>query len=33
MNVPRDKPEITILALHLHYGGVEKYLSSLCQML
>lgn len=33
MNVPQVKPEITILALHLHYGGVEKYLSSLCQML
>ncbi len=25
--------EITILALHLGYGGVEKYLSSLCKML
>lgn len=25
--------EITILALHLGYGGTEKYLSSLCKML
>ena len=25
--------EITILALHLGYGGVEKYISSLCKML
>lgn len=25
--------EITILALHLNYGGVEKYISSLCKML
>ena len=25
--------EITILALHLGYGGVEKYISSLCIML
>ena len=24
---------ITILALHLSYGGVEKYISSLCKML
>lgn len=25
--------KITILALHLNYGGVEKYISSLCKML
>lgn len=25
--------EITILALHLNYGGVEQYISSLCKML
>ena len=25
--------KITILALHLGYGGVEQYLSSLCKML
>ena len=29
----KDKEKITIFALHLGYGGVEKYLSSLCQML
>ena len=28
-----SKKKVTILALHLHYGGVEKYLSSLCAML
>ena len=27
------KKNITILALHLNYGGVEKYISSLCKML
>ena len=25
--------KITILALHLNFGGVEKYISSLCKML
>ena len=25
--------KITILALHLGFGGVEKYISSLCKML
>ena len=29
----RDKKKITIFALHLGFGGVEKYLSSLCKML
>ena len=28
-----NNKKITILALHLGYGGVEKYLSSLCKML
>lgn len=28
-----SKKSITILALHLNYGGVEKYISSLCKML
>lgn len=28
-----SKKTITILALHLNYGGVEKYISSLCIML
>lgn len=28
-----DDKKITILALHLGYGGVEKYISSLCRML
>lgn len=28
-----DKKKITILALHLNYGGVEQYISSLCKML
>lgn len=28
-----SKPTITLLALHLSYGGVEKYISSLCEML
>lgn len=28
-----NKKSITILALHLNYGGVEKYISSLCKML
>lgn len=28
-----DKKKITIFALHLGFGGVEKYLSSLCKML
>ena len=28
-----SKKSITILALHLSYGGVEKYISSLCKML
>ena len=28
-----DNKKITILALHLGYGGVEKYISSLCRML
>lgn len=28
-----DKKKITIYALHLGFGGVEKYLSSLCKML
>ena len=27
------KKKVTILALHLGYGGIEKYISSLCQML
>lgn len=27
------KKKITILALHLNYGGVEQYISSLCKML
>ena len=25
--------KITILALHLGYGGIEQYISSLCKML
>lgn len=29
----KDKKKITIFALHLGFGGVEKYLSSLCKML
>lgn len=29
----KNKKKITILALHLGFGGVEKYLSSLCKML
>ncbi len=28
-----NEKKITILALHLGTGGVEKYLSSLCKML
>ena len=28
-----NQKKITILALHLNTGGVEKYLSSLCKML
>ena len=28
-----NKNKVTILALHLGTGGVEKYLSSLCKML
>jgi len=34
--IPKDKlkeDEVTILALHLGYGGVEQYISSLCKML
>ena len=27
------KKKVTILALHLGYGGIEKYISSLCKML
>lgn len=36
LNYKKEKikeDEITILALHLGYGGVEKYISSLCKML
>ena len=29
----RERKKITIFALHLGFGGVEKYLSSLCRML
>lgn len=29
----RERKKITIFALHLGFGGVEKYLSSLCKML
>ena len=29
----KDKKKITIFALHIGFGGVEKYLSSLCKML
>lgn len=29
----KEKKKITIFALHLGFGGVEKYLSSLCKML
>ena len=29
----KERKKITIFALHLGYGGVEKYLSSLCRML
>ena len=29
----KEKKKITIYALHLGFGGVEKYLSSLCKML
>ena len=25
--------KITIISLHLNYGGIEKYISSLCKML
>ena len=28
-----NEKEITILALHLNFGGIEKYISSLCKML
>lgn len=28
-----NKKEITILSLHLNYGGIEKYIASLCNML
>ena len=28
-----DNNKVTILALHLGYGGIEKYLSSLCHMI
>lgn len=28
-----DEDKITILALHLGYGGIEQYLSSLCKMI
>lgn len=28
-----EKKKITILALHLGFGGIEKYISSLCKML
>lgn len=31
--VSLKEKDITILALHLGYGGVEKYISSLCKML
>ena len=27
-----QKQKITILALHLDYGGIEKYISLLCKM-
>ena len=30
---PLDDKKITILALHLGYGGIEQYISSLCKML
>lgn len=29
----KEKNKITIFALHLNYGGVEQYISSLCKML
>lgn len=32
-NVKLKEKEITIMALHLNYGGIEKYISSLCKML
>ncbi len=32
-NVSLKKNEITIMALHLNYGGIERYISSLCKML
>lgn len=32
-NIILNKKKITIFALHLGFGGVEKYLSSLCKML
>jgi len=32
-NKKLKEDEITILALHLNYGGVEQYISSLCKML
>lgn len=32
-NKELNENEITILALHLGYGGIEQYLSSLCKML
>lgn len=28
-----DKNKVTIMALHLGYGGIEQYISSLCKML
>lgn len=33
VNNSNRKKKVTIFALHLGYGGVEKYLSSLCKML
>ena len=32
-NIKLKEKEITIMALHLNYGGIEKYISSLCKML
>ena len=32
-NTPLEENKITIIALHLGYGGIEQYISSLCQML